>query len=402
MKKRNQHILSLGENGFPIGFAAIQRQKLIAKGLAEQGYTVTVLSAKGVHNSSIDFPVQGEDEGILYKFTSGSIHKPKSGFKRNWLKIVGKWKEFAYIRSLKRTKQLKACVVSTRDIEQLVFYRLWLKWLNIPMLLDYCELYSAIASRKKGLNDYFFDRYAPKLCDGIMPISDYLANEIKRHAPNKPLLKIPIICDFNRFSHPIQRDDTLRLLYCGSPSYVPIVQFVLNAFDKVSFGNRKVELMVVMGGKTADLEKIAAIIAKAKHRNHISFNTNVSDEAIPVFYSRATALLIPLRDTIQDTARFPHKVGESLASKCTIITTAFGEINAYDFTHQKTAFIAKAYDETVFAEQIQYVINHPEEATTIGKAAHQLAAKEFDYKIHGKKLNPVSYTHLTLPTICSV
>ena len=46
-------------------------------------------------------------------------------------------------------------------------------------------------------------------------------------------------------------------------------------------------------------------------------------------YKNATAHLIPLSNSIQDTARFPNKISEYLASAKPIITTDVGEIKHY-------------------------------------------------------------------------
>ena len=174
-------ILAIGESGFPIGFGAVQRQLLILKGLQKQGYQAKVICYKGVHGAHIAIPVQGELDGLPYEYLSGSVHKPTGFFNRNWQKIKGKYKELRLIAQLRRKGLLKACYVSTLDFKHLFIYRIWLKIQGIPLILEYCELNSAIASRKgmkRASNDYLFDRLAPRFCDGICPISDVLIKEV--------------------------------------------------------------------------------------------------------------------------------------------------------------------------------------------------------------------------------
>ncbi len=392
MKPEVKHILYLGENGFPVGFAAIQRQKLIAKGLVAQGFELTVVSSKGTHQASQDFPTKGKVDGIQYIFTSDSIHKPANFWKRNWLKFKGKFNEFRYIISTKRKGDLYACLVSTRDIENLIAYRLLLKWLGVPMILDYCELYSTLNSRQQKsrwqkLNHILFDKLAPKYCDGLLPISEFLFRAANKITTSKPLLKVPILCDFERFNLPPKRTSTQQLLYCGSPAYFTVIEFVLKAFDQLDLANHQVKLSLVLGGgKASALQKVQDFVAQMKNKNYIEIRANLPDEAIPKMYAQASALLIPLRNTTQDTARFPHKVGEAMAAQCAIVTTAFGEILHYDFKDQINAFIVEKYDLSLFVQKLNFIIDQPELVVQVGQNGYDLAKKEFDYVNHGKNI----------------
>ncbi|MCF8245307.1 MAG: glycosyltransferase [Saprospiraceae bacterium] len=389
MQEKIPHILYLGETRFPYGLAAVQRQILIAKGLVAHGCMVTVLSYKGAHGPERQFPAAGEFEGIHYRYTSGSIHSPGGFFNRNWAKLKGKFRELAHLNMLKKSGDLDACIVTTMDFDKLLIYRLWLLWLKVPLVLDYVELSTAVASRTSlhmKINDYFFDRFAVRLADGVTAISEYLLDHTNRLSPGKPVLKLPILCDFERFNIPTEAHGETRLLYCGAASYLPLIQFVLAAFDKLEVENRKVYLDFISGGTEAELAEVRAIIAQSRNKAHVRLQSNIPYATIPQQFANASALLIPLRPGLQDAARFPHKLGEYLASGTAVITTNFGEVNNYEFIDGETALVAQGYDPVTFAEKMKLVMDFPERAKTIGKNGRQMGLRNFNYKDMGLKM----------------
>ncbi|MEM6965970.1 MAG: glycosyltransferase, partial [Bacteroidota bacterium] len=324
MGKAQLDILFLGENGFPVGFGAIHRQMLMAKGLVKERCKVTVISAKGTLKKGHPLSPKGEFEGIEYEFTSGAVYKSTSFFERNWLKLKGKVNELRKIAQLRRAGKVDGCVVSTMDFDNLVLYWIWLKIWRLPMILNLCELNSSMASRtgwRLKINDYLFDRFAPVLCDGVCPISEYLIHRVERYAPGKPLIKMPILCDFQKFDLHIKRSKEVKFLYCGAASYRQLIQFIMQSFEKLKIEKRPVYLDFILGGSDDEINAVKSLIATSDKSNQIRLYTNIPHQEIPKYYAEASALLIPLRPTLQDEARFPHKLGEYLASGSPVITT---------------------------------------------------------------------------------
>ena len=104
------------------------------------------------------------------------------------------------------------------------------------------------------------------------------------------------------------------------------------------------------------------------------------------FYKNAVALLIPLRPTLQDKARFPHKIGEYLASGNPVISTNYGEVKYY-FKDMENMLIADSYDINLFADKMQFVINNPIEGQRIGMNGKNMVLRIFDYRIQAPIIN---------------
>ena len=113
--------------------------------------------------------------------------------------------------------------------------------------------------------------------------------------------------------------------------------------------------------------------------------SNLSYESLMQLYIDAMALLIPLTGSIRDTARFPHKICEYLASGNPMITTNYGEIPYY-FRAEENALIADKFEVNSFSEQMQFVIDNPQQAARIGEEGKKTGRKYFHYQSYGEQL----------------
>ena len=95
-------------------------------------------------------------------------------------------------------------------------------------------------------------------------------------------------------------------------------------------------------------------------------------------YMHASALLIPLTDSVQDKARFPQKISEYLASGNPIITTNYGEVPFY-FKNEVNALVASSYDTSEFARKMDFVAKEPDRAVQIGRDGLSTGLRFFDY-----------------------
>ncbi|NND34450.1 MAG: glycosyltransferase [Saprospiraceae bacterium] len=382
------HIVYLGETGFPYGFAPIQRQLLIAKGLVKAGAHVLVVSHKGTFSKDqrIVPQVKGRYQNVTYIYTSGTIYRDESFLRRNALKIRGIIKEFMLCRELRQKQKLEFAIVATMRFQQILYYFVMSRILGFKVLLNYVEHNSAIVTRssiRDRVNDLLIDLYALKCADAILPISTYLTDRVSNRAPGKPFLKIPILSDFSVDFPQRSLKENRAFVYCGSATYLELISFTLEAFDLLDHPSKKLHL-VISGDKT-EMEEFYQLIEACPAKESIEIFSRISYKELCQLYADALALLIPLRPTVQDEARFPHKIGEYLASGNPIVTTDFGEVKIY-FRDMITALVANEYTPEAFSVKMKFVLDHPEDAQKIGSAGRQLAGKEFAYEKHGQSL----------------
>jgi glycosyltransferase involved in cell wall biosynthesis len=384
------HVVYLGEVGFPYGLASIQKMILISKALISDGAKVTVINRKGAFDPEkpIDLPLEGEFEGIYYKYTSPSIYKSKGFLKRNIEKLKGIFGEFNYIRKLRKNKELDAGIISCYHFGQVFLYRMYSLFLGFPVVYNYVEMASAMEHRRgviRKINDYLFERLLVGSMAGSLPISQVLIENYQKIAPGKSYLKIPILSDFDKFDIPKKEPEHPHFLYCGALDYKEVIDFVLKAYDLLPSDIDTHLYLVLGGGAKSTYEKLLHEVSKMEKASMVKVIHNVPHAQIPVYYSQATALLIPMRPTVQDAARFPHKIAEYVASGNPMISVNYGEVTQY-FHDGVDGLIAEDYKPELYAEKMQFVLDHPEEAKKIGLKGKELGLKEFNYLNYGSKL----------------
>ncbi len=385
------NIVWLGDIGFPVGLAATQKSYLVCKGLAECDVKPTVISRKSPHrkNADIDIQAEGTVDGIDYIYASGIPYRPEGFLIRNLTKVRGLIGEICILYGMKRKGGLDAAILHTQNFSAIVFYRILSTLLRFPLVMAYVELYSSLATEsgiRHKLNVYLYERYGFMLLNGIMPISEYLVDFVEKRTPSIPLMKLPMIADFERFKHQDNRrnSDERYFLFCGGAIYLEVIVFVLRVFELLDASD-EIKLYLVCGGTDCQMTALRKEIDASSKSDMIRLFSGISNEHLTCLYSGAHGLLIPLRETLQDTARFPHKLGEYFASGNPVVTTAVGEVAHY-FTDGDSVLIADNYDVVQYAAKIQFLLENPRQAARIGKRGRALAQEYFDYRMYGPKV----------------
>lgn len=387
-KKKN--IVYLGCSGFPYGLAEIQKIILISKGLVKTGNTVTVICKRGMHNveDRPDMPPTGNFEGIDYIYPGGTPFRHPKFVMRNYLKVKGVINEYKLLRKLKKENRIDDAILSTHSYYAVLWYYILSKIIGFKTVLNYVEYYSGVKKKwykfDKWLNDKLYDRFAPKMVDSVFLISEFLIQHLKKISPKKKYLKIPNLTDVSRFNGIELKKGDDYFLFCGDAGYFEIIKFIIDAFDELNTNNAW--LYLVINGKDHDKDHVKEYMAQSKSKARIKFLTKLTDRELSTYYMNSIGLLIPLRPTFQDKARFPHKIGEYLASGSPVISTNYGEVSYY-FKDMENMLIAESYDKDQFAAKMQYVLDNPVDLKRIAKSGQEIAFTQFEYTLNGERIS---------------
>lgn len=380
----------LGDSGFPVGWAAIQRITLMGRALIEAGCKVQVVCRIGVwgKNLKTQYGKEGIHHGIQYMYTSDSPCRPDDRFKRKYQKIKGLVNEFFYLRKLKKEGKIDAVILSTLNFNDSLRYRFYSLFIGFPIVLNLVEMATSLERRSSlssRIGDWLMDKWLLKQFNGAMPISDHLYDYYSKVAPLKPIMKVPVICDYDIFKSVDIKSSEPYFLYAASIQFKEVAKFILNAFQ--AMGNKdEVKLYLLISGKQKQqIELFKEEIYQMFTKGNVKLFSNVPYEELMQLFTNAKALLIPLRPTIEDNARFPHKIGEYLATGNPVITTNVGEIRSY-FESGKNALISEQYEIREFAEKMDFVLNHPLQAKEIGLKGKELGLNSFHYRFYGDKI----------------
>jgi glycosyltransferase involved in cell wall biosynthesis len=381
------YIIHLGISGFPKGNAAIQRIRLTFKAFKESGYSILIFNKFSLHPELVNKRVNIK-EGLPSVNTSYYINRPSSFITRTLNKLSGYINEL-FILFIKR-KKIDAAILYTELFPELVYHRIASKLLGYKLVYQYVEYRSSIPGRTVLLkiNDYLFDKYVYLFCDGIIVISEFLKAHITSQTTKLPILKIPVVCDFGEFKKiPPANNNIPYLLYCGTIEYYEVIDFILDVFFKLkaqeSFAG---ELTLIISGRNdVNISKLNKKIELSSFKNFVNLKSNIPYSELLSYYLGSHLLLIPLRNTIQDNARFPHKIGEYTAAKKAIMSTNVGEVKYY-FEDGKSAILANEYSIDEYVSKLSSYVSDIENLTKIGLEGYEIGKKNFNYKTNISKL----------------
>lgn len=380
-------IIHLGFSGFPKGNASVQRVRLHFKGLKAAGMTPLVINKISHHSKNSEKRVN-RSEGIPYLNTAYLLYTPDSFITRNINKISGYLGELLFF--LRKRKKINVAVLYSNYFLELPYYWVLSKIFGFKIALQYVEFFSAIPGRSSlftKLNDRLLDQQFHHFCDGVIAISNFLVQHVQKRAPKMLCIKLPAICDFSEFENiePFQNSSYKKyLMYCGSIYYLEVIELILSVFEKLKNSNSYNGglILVVSGHHTENWERLNLFIKNIDCSNDIVLKSNIAYQSLLSLYKGADILLIPLRNTIQDNARFPHKIGEYTASKRPILSTNLGELKHY-FKDGVSAFLTDEYSEIAFLEKLTAVLATGETLNLIGKEGNIIGFANFNYLQQG-------------------
>ena len=106
---------------------------------------------------------------------------------------------------------------------------------------------------------------------------------------------------------------------------------------------------------------------------------------MPQMLKNVDILALDRPDNLQAKYGFPIKLGEYLLTENPVVVTRVGDIPLF-LQDGVNALIAEPQNPYSFASKIIWAIEHPEQASLIGKAGAEVAIREFNCHVESKKM----------------
>lgn len=376
------YIIHLGFPCLPhVNAAPVQRIQLTFKGLQLLGVSVLIINKHSTSAKKYEYKKITRFNGLPFMFTSFFTYRPDNFLVRNLNKLAGFIGELLLL--FKKRKKIHTAILYTSSFGQLVYYRLVSKLFKFNLIIQYVEFRSALSINyplANRINDKLFDKYFYLFCDGIIAVSEYLKDYVISKSLKMPLIKLPVIFNFDDYQNISLYPLKSYFLYCGNILYLAIINFIIEIFEiSRSKGIYNGKLVLVISGSHNDnWINLKDKLAQSKHKNDIILKSNISYAELFSLYKSADILMIPLRNTTQDLARFPHKIGEYTAAKRPILSTNLGEPNVY-FKDGVSAILADEYSIESYIEKLTTVLSTNVSLGDIGEAGYKVGLKYFDY-----------------------
>lgn len=312
------------------------------------------------------------------------IVKPQwtKGFATLFFYVLSLLKEPFEIFKSHRRENIDWLHLYTGHYIDFVIYKLIAKFIGAKIVYEYVEYRSGKPSRGlyHKINNYLCDFHGAKLWDACIVISNFLKDKALMVNPKLPVIKVTPIGDFNLFESNKKNIDIRDeyIMFCGHAVYYDVVKLIIDSFRASQIRQTK-KLLLVLGGSQSQVQRVKEYGKECIIKSKLPY-----DELI-AFYKHAFALMIPLRNTIEDTARFPNKICEYTAAHGLIITTANGEMNYY-FKNGDNAIVAEECSVPAIAQRLNEIEYGRYDLDKIRDNSHKTGIENFSIEAYRKKI----------------
>jgi glycosyltransferase involved in cell wall biosynthesis len=373
---------------FPFGEATNQRIIMIGKALLSKGNSFQVYVNCQRPRNRLNTKRQGIYEGIAYQHLNKSLQigLPKWKNALDYY-LTGFYNAFRTIRALSRDKQNVIYIYSQGSLFN-AYVSLLAFLYKIPVVQEANEWREDL--EKLNFKSIVYKSFMFRWAKGAISISDNITAKINQYKPASGkinILSMPILADKNDW---VKKDLAIRktFLWCGQvDGYLKDVLLILKACSMLY--QRFPEYKVIICGKykaTAGEKIIHTINELGLNPDQVVLTGYVTNEELFEYCQSATALISPLWDDQQSSARFPTKIASYLFASRPVLTCKMGETGKY-LTEGKNALFFEPGDHLGLARLMEFCITEKATADQIGKQGNLLAEAQFDFRRHADTLS---------------
>jgi glycosyltransferase involved in cell wall biosynthesis len=232
--------------------------------------------------------------------------------------------------------------------------------LKLKDFISHCKRVDGLFVISKGLKDYF----------------------VSKGVDAQKISLVNMTVDCNRFDG-VQKinEEQTNIVFCGTiKNSIDGVDELIKAFALIAPSYPSVNLRILgrIDAKNKDYQDNVRLVNRLNLNERVTFLGAVPYNDVPQHLVNARVLALDRPNCMQAQYGFPTKLGEYLLSGNPVVVTEVGDIPYY-LRDKDNALLAKPGVPESFAEKLSWALDHPNEATEIGKKGKQLALKEFNY-----------------------
>ena len=264
---------------------------------------------------------------------------------------------------------------------------------NCIIIAEFCDLMSSQISNKGSqlfrkwayqINEYSL----PKLTNLNIVISDYLYKRVHKFAPNTPIIKIPILVDFETFTQTNLNKNintsSKIIAYIGSFFHHEGVSFLVKAFAKIIL--KYPDYQLVIAGEHLNLpdnEDIELISKQLGIYHNIKFKGWISTQEVKQLLMDSDIVVVPQTNNVFSQAGLPTKLAEYAAMGKAVVMTEVGDVSQY-FIHQQSALFCEPNSVDAIHDAIIKIIEDENLSKILEQNSFHVARKYFDITQNGK------------------
>lgn len=250
---------------------------------------------------------------------------------------------------------------------------------------EHPEIGAESARSKKGVRKRV---EAIKKIDGLFVISSQLKQAyIDLGVEKNRIHIINMTVDNSRFENLKKESEEKSIVYCGNgANNKDGVDQLIKSFAIVHEKYPDYQLKIVgpspqRGDSSGNIE----LVEQFGLQKSVIFTGRKSPDEVPQLLKDASILALDRPDSLQAQNGFPTKLGEYLMTGNPVCVSNVGDIPLF-LENGVSAMIAEHDNIDDFASKLLWIIEHPQEASMIGKRGREVALKCFNPTIEAKKM----------------
>lgn len=372
---------------YPLGMASTNRIHLYAKGLMELGNNVDILIPRPTEKSTSirNVSLKGTHEGVKFQYAYKTTVRSEQFFGRRVHDLISIFYTFFVLVFLKP----QVILLLSNSTIYVVLSKIYAVFTKAKFVREKTEIpFFQIGKISKLRQLWLKAEYG--VVDGLIVISGKLKDFFyKELSIDAKFLEVPILIDSSDslLDVNIETQKMPLIVYTGSfYDKKDGILTLIRAFSKIL--SKYPEAGLILTGdidSSPDKYKIFLLINKLRIKNRIELTGYVSKKRLDDIKSQASVFIVAKPETFQNRYNMATRIGEYLITGHPVILSSVDSAGMY-LRHRQSALIVNPDEESI-AQEIDFILCHPEEAMRIGSRGKEVALSCFDYKIHAIHLN---------------
>jgi glycosyltransferase involved in cell wall biosynthesis len=371
---------------FPNGLASTNRIIGYCKGFLKNDVDVKViiLFPTEKQNAIVNKEAKGVYQGISFQYASNTTVKRSSKTYHLLQLLISLFRIISIIYYEKKNSKINTIIFYTKELSLTYFFFILTRIYKINFIKEESESPEVYFKNARILKSLYGKLYLQSyfLFDGCLVMTRHIEEYLlKLKIPANKLVHVPQTVEFERFQTSIKNNSLLEsITYCGLLNQEKDgVLDLIKAFAIVSELHPKLELRLIgEASNSVENNKINILFDKLKIIEKITITGLKHRDEIPELLNRSSILVMPRPKSHQSDYGFPTKLVEYLSTGIPVIATKVGEIPDY-LTDKQDAFLVEPGDIQALSNAISYVLDHRDEANSVGMRGRDLVKKEFNY-----------------------
>ena len=372
---------------FPEGVGCVAYNTKLGRGFIESGHEAECLVPYPVLSQTEKHDPVGNVRGITYRYTCGFSRcdwKMPGFLKRILLTCYGTFKLFKYLSEQEKIgKSFDALVVGTEWF-LVIPVRWWAKRHHIPMVGEFFE-YPLHLIAKQKMFDRFMTKVSYRCYDGIIAISNVLEDYYMPLMSKRcKTIVSPLLME--QTSELVSTPKGKYIAYSGDMNGIKDdIDLLLKSFFIFGARNQNVSLILFGACSEKRLSVLKEKVREAGMEDRITFYGFATEKVFLEYMHGASLLTIPKSDNLQNRGNFPSKLGVYLATGAPVLASDVGSLSKY-FKDGEDIYLVEPDNVNAFAEKLEYIFAHEEEAKAVGKKGKENGYRMFSCKYQAGRI----------------